>query len=62
MLPAKKTSKARKRKRRSHHSLSPVKLANCPNCGYSRLPHAACENSGYVNPRVRLEIEEEEES
>ncbi len=61
MLPAKKTSKARKRKRRSHLALSGVNLANCPNCGNARLPHAACENCGYVNPRVKIEIAEEEE-
>ncbi len=62
MLPSKKTSKARKRKRRSHLAINPVNLAPCPNCGNVRLPHAACDNCGYVNPRVKLEIAEEEES
>jgi len=62
MLPARKTSKARKRKRRSHHALAEVNLTLCPQCGQAKLPHAACDNCGYVNPRTRLEIKETEES
>ena len=62
MLPKKKSSKARKRKRRSHLALTPVSLSPCPNCGESRLPHSACDNCGYVNQRVKLELAEAEES
>jgi large subunit ribosomal protein L32 len=62
MLPARKTSKARTRKRRAHHALKPVNLAACPNCGHKRLPHAACNNCGYVNPRTKLVLKEAEES
>ena len=61
MLPKQKLSKARKRKRRSHQALGVVNLAPCLNCGDSRLPHAACDNCGYVNPRTKLEVEETEE-
>jgi len=62
MLPARKTSKARTRKRRAHHALSGVNLAACPNCGHSRLPHAACDNCGYVNPRTKIAVQEAEEA
>ena len=33
MLPVQKTSKARKRKRRSHHALKPIHYVRCPQCG-----------------------------
>ncbi len=62
MLPARRTSKARKRKRRSHHALTPMNLVNCPQCGQKKLPHSACQNCGYFNPRVKIEIEELEEA
>ncbi|NLX05990.1 MAG: 50S ribosomal protein L32 [Phycisphaerae bacterium] len=62
MLPARKTSKSRKRLRRSHHALSPVNLSTCPQCSAAKLPHAACAGCGYVNPATRIEIEESEEA
>ncbi|MFA5864983.1 MAG: 50S ribosomal protein L32 [Phycisphaerae bacterium] len=62
MLPARKTSKARTRKRRAHHALPVINLAKCPNCSHLRLPHAACGNCGYVNPRTKIELQEVEES
>jgi large subunit ribosomal protein L32 len=58
MLPVKKTSKARKRKRRSHHALTPPNLTACPRCGKSKLPHAACQNCGYVSRKVALPVAE----
>jgi large subunit ribosomal protein L32 len=60
MLPAKKTSKCRTRTRRSHHHLVAVNYSVCKKCGQAKLPHAACENCGYVNPRITLKIAKEE--
>lgn len=60
MLPARRTSKARKRKRRAHHALGRPNLVACPKCGVAKLPHAACENCGYVSSEVVLAISEEE--
>jgi large subunit ribosomal protein L32 len=60
MLPAKKTSKCRTRTRRSHHSLKPVNYSVCKNCDSAKLPHAACENCGYVNPKITLNLAKEE--
>lgn len=62
MLPVRKISKARKRKRRSHLALSAVNLSRCPDCSHAKRPHAACANCGYVNPRTKLELQTAEES
>ena len=54
MLPVQKTSKSRKNKRRSHHALKPIAYVRCPQCGASKLPHAACDSCGYVNAKVAI--------
>jgi len=59
MQPKKKTSKARKGWRRSHHALTAPAVVYCPRCNEPRLPHRACGRCGYVNPRVSLPVEEE---
>jgi len=60
MLPTKKTSKSRTRTRRSHHALKPVNYSICPQCNNAKLPHAACENCGYVNPKTKLDLGKED--
>ena len=62
MLPAKKTSKSRSRTRRSHHSLKAVNYSVCKKCDTAKLPHAACTNCGYVNPKTTLKLAKEETS
>ncbi len=62
MLPVKKTSKSRTRTRRSHHRLKGVNYSICSKCGQAKLPHAACENCGYVNPKITLKLGKEESS
>jgi len=62
MLPKRKISKARKRKRRSHLALSAPNLSRCPQCSQAKRPHRACENCGYVNPTTKLDLEPAEES
>ncbi len=60
MLPVTKKSKMRKRTRRAHHALRAVHLISCPQCGQAKLPHAACNNCGYVNARTRVKVGTEE--
>ncbi len=62
MLPTKKTSKTKTRTRRAHHRLTPVNYAVCPKCDSAKLPHAACENCGYLNPNITLKLGKEESS
>ncbi len=59
MLPKQKLSRSRTRQRRSHHALSPATLAECPRCNSPRLPHAACDNCGFVRPGLSLNIDKE---
>jgi large subunit ribosomal protein L32 len=59
MLPGQKHSKSRKRKRRSHMALTPIHYVRCPQCGNAKLPHSACENCGYVNPKLAIAVETE---
>jgi large subunit ribosomal protein L32 len=62
MLPTKKTSKSRTRTRRSHHRLKAVNYSVCKRCDHPKLPHAACTNCGYVNPKITLKLGKEDES
>ncbi|MDP2932596.1 MAG: 50S ribosomal protein L32, partial [bacterium] len=56
MLPVKKKSKTRTGSKRSHHALKPVNLSVCKKCSSPKLPHAACANCGYVNPKITLKL------
>lgn len=52
-VPKKKTSSARRDKRRAHRALGQPKLATCQTCGAPHLPHRVCENCGsYRGGRV----------
>lgn len=57
MLPPQRVSKARKRKRRSHHALRPTHYVPCPQCGNAKKPHVSCENCGFVNPSLALAVD-----
>ena len=57
MLPTKKTSHSRIRTRRAHAAKKAMAYVDCPRCNGPKLPHAACDNCGYVRPGLSLEIE-----
>ena len=59
MLPTQKKSKSRTRNRRSHHAKTPAHYVDCPRCNNPKLPHAACENCGYVRAGLSLNIKKE---
>ncbi|MBN2271951.1 MAG: 50S ribosomal protein L32 [Sedimentisphaerales bacterium] len=62
MLPVKKTSKTRTRSRRSHQRLKATNYSVCPKCSQAKLPHAACDNCGYLNPNITLDLAKKESS
>jgi large subunit ribosomal protein L32 len=58
MLPKRRTSKARKNKRRSHHALTRPGLILCNHCNQAALPHRICGNCGWYAGR-RVVVTEE---
>jgi large subunit ribosomal protein L32 len=59
MVPARRTSRSRRDKRRSHHALRPSGRADCPQCSEPRQPHRVCRNCGSYRGRSVLETDEE---
>ena len=49
--PKRKTSKARRDKRRTHYKATAPALSSCSNCGDMKLSHRACPNCGYYAGR-----------
>ena len=60
MQPSQKSTRSRTRSRRAHHGLVKVNIVECPRCNSPKLPHAACDNCGYVRPGLSLKIEKKE--
>ncbi|MBS9776283.1 MAG: 50S ribosomal protein L32 [Fusobacterium sp.] len=57
-VPKKKTSKAKKNMRRSHHALSPIALATCEKCGAPKRQHRVCLECGdYKGNQVLVSAE-----
>lgn len=46
-LPKRRVSRTRRNKRRTHDSLTPVHLVECPQCHELRRPHHVCVHCGY---------------
>lgn len=46
--------------RRSHDALRADHAVQCPNCGSTKRPHAACRECGYVRPGLKLALSKEE--
>jgi large subunit ribosomal protein L32 len=57
-LPKKKTSKARRDKRRSHDKLTPRSLSLCPQCHEPKLPHRVCPHCGTYKGKEIIEVAE----
>lgn len=58
-VPKRKTSKARRDKRRANHTVAVPALGRCAQCNEMHLAHRACPNCGYYKGRLVLELEEE---
>jgi large subunit ribosomal protein L32 len=55
-LPKRKTSKARRDKRRSHSALTPPVTEDCPQCHSPKLPHHVCPTCGTYAGRDVIEV------
>lgn len=53
-VPKKKTSKAKKNMRRSHHALKGTALATCEKCGAPKRQHRVCLECGDYNGKQVL--------
>ncbi|TCJ16659.1 50S ribosomal protein L32 [Rubrobacter taiwanensis] len=56
-VPKRKTSRARRNKRRAHHALGTPGLVPCPTCGAPTLPHRVCRECGSYKGRTVTEVE-----
>jgi large subunit ribosomal protein L32 len=59
IVPARRTSRARRDQRRAHHALSQPARAHCPQCNEPRAPHRVCRNCGTYRGRTVIETEED---
>ena len=57
-VPKRKTSKARKRKRRSHLAIDRPTLVQCKRCNTLTEPHSVCLECGFYRGKPLIEIEE----
>lgn len=58
-VPFRRTSKAVKRKRRTHYKLNVPGMVVCPNCGEMKLSHRVCKECGTYNGKTVL-VEKQE--
>lgn len=54
-VPKRKTSKARRNKRRTHWKLAVPGLVSCPQCHEPKLPHRVCVHCGYYKGKEVVE-------
>ncbi len=57
-VPKRKTSKARRDKRRTHYKAEMPTVSVCSNCGAPIRPHHVCEKCGYYNKTQVIDIKE----
>ncbi|MBN1254531.1 MAG: 50S ribosomal protein L32 [Deltaproteobacteria bacterium] len=57
-LPKRRTSKARRDRRRSHDRLTSVNLSLCPQCHEPKMPHRVCPHCGTYKGKEVVEVEE----
>jgi large subunit ribosomal protein L32 len=59
-VPKRKTSKARRDKRRSSHwKLELPGLVKCPQCGALKLSHRMCASCGFYKGREIIQLKKE---
>lgn len=55
-VPTRRTSKARKAKRRTHFVLVAKNLSRCPNCGAMIQSHRVCPECGFYRGKKVLDV------
>ncbi|MGI6330079.1 MAG: 50S ribosomal protein L32 [Bacilli bacterium] len=60
-VPARRVSKTRKRKRRTHYKIGARNIVKCPNCNAFIKPHRVCSNCGYYKGKEVIVKEDNEE-
>ncbi|MGL5043151.1 MAG: 50S ribosomal protein L32 [Culicoidibacterales bacterium] len=58
-VPFRRTSKAVKRKRRTHFKLALPGMSTCPECGEMKLAHRVCRACGSYKGRQVLTVNEQ---
>ncbi len=48
-VPKRKTTQARRDKRRTHWILKAPAMSDCSHCGAKKVPHKVCQVCGYYN-------------
>ena len=56
-VPKKKTSKARRDKRRAQHGIEAPRVNICPTCQQPKRPHRVCPTCGKYQGRDILQLE-----
>ncbi len=56
-VPKRKTSKARRDKRRANWKLSAPGMVACPNCGELKMPHRVCKACGNYKGKEVVAVE-----
>lgn len=57
--PKRRTSKARRDKRRSHHALTIPGFSRCSNCQEMKVPHRVCPACGHYKGKEILETDQD---
>lgn len=58
-VPKRRTSKARKRKRRTHKKAEAPATQACPRCGDPKQSHRVCPGCGYYGGQEVIDVESE---
>jgi len=56
-VPKRKTGKAKKNMRRSHHAMTAPNFTECPSCGERIMPHRVCPKCGHYKDRLAINVE-----
>ena len=58
-VPKRRTSRAKRDKRRSHDALSASPRSTCPQCGAAKQPHRVCMSCGSYKGREVIRTDDE---